>query len=149
MGSRFYYRDKQTGEFKEGFPPPTHAHFGDAPMIIGDTIDKYYHPGACRWTESRAELQMFDNATGTFTTDKKQTPSDTVQKELLRQRRKDMHECIHKSVAQIDAGTSTLKEETRQLCERQNEIISKALNFDAFNVAGRKTNGRGKKYRRR
>lgn len=147
--SRFYYRDKETGQFIEGFPPRPHNHFGDAPAIITDTIDPYYHPKACITVDSKSALRDLDRACGTITTDKQLPADKSWIEQRTKERHQDMHDCLHRAVAQVDAGTAPLSEETRQLCERQNEITSKALNFDAFNVAGRKKNARGKKYRRR
>lgn len=146
---RLYFWDKETRTFSETPPPRNHNVYGEAPYVIGDTIEKYYHPKAECWTDSRSKLNMLDKTTGTITTDKKLEPDSGYQKELARQRRADMHKCIHSAVAQIDAGTAPMSEETRAKCERSNELVSERLGFDAFNVAGRKNNGKGKKYRRR
>lgn len=144
-----YYWDKAERKLKEGYPPPTERKFGDAPAVITDTIDPYYHPAAEAWTDSKSGLRHLDKATGCITTDKKLAPDSSEQRRLNSHRKKDLHDALHKSVAQIDAGTAPLTEEVRQLCERENERVSKALGFDAFNVAGKKKNARGKKYRRR
>lgn len=144
-----WYRDKETGEFKEGYPPPTNNKFGDAPYIIGDTIDQYYHPGAGVWTDSKSGLRSLDRATGCITTDKMIPADPSWQKQQREERIKDGHNALHKAVAQIDAGTAPLTEEVRASCERNNELVSSALNMDAFNVAGRKTNAKGKRFRRK
>jgi len=144
-----YYRDKETGEFKEGNPPPRERKYGEAPIFISDTIKPYYHPAAEKWTDSRSELNNLDKATGCITTDKIQPADPSRQKEAKAKRDKDRKEALLKSVAQIDAGCAPMTEETRAKCERQNEIVSAALNFDAFNVVGRKKNDKGKRYRRK
>lgn len=144
----FGYWDSNLKKFVEGAPPQRQKH-GEGPYIIGDTIDKYYHPGACQWTDSRSKLKALDKDTGCITTDKKLPPDPSWQKQRQRERQEDSRKALFKSVAQIDAGTAPLTEETRQLCERQNELLSSALNFDAFNVAGKKNNAKGKRYKRR
>lgn len=152
MARKHYWYDKSLRkmvDFEERCPPPRVNHYGDAPMVIEDTTDAYYHPGACRWTESKSEIKQFDRACGTITSDKKLAPDPTWANQQKAARRKDARDSLFRAVEQVDAGTAPMTEETRQLCERQNEILSKALNFDAFNVAGRKNNARGKKYRRR
>lgn len=148
-GSGVYHIDKESGELKEGYPEPEFKPYGQAPYVIQDTIDKYYHPAAETWVESRSKLRQFDDMTGTITTDKKLPGNPSRQRDLEKERRKDLHDSMHKAVAQIDAGTAPLTEETRALCDRQNELMSQRLGFDAFNVAGRKKNAKGKKYRRK
>ena len=144
-----WYWDESKQKMVKGNPPIRHEKSADAPMIIMDSIDPYYHPAAGIWVESRSQLAMCDKATGSITTDKL-IPADSSQKKAREAaRRKDLTECLHKAVALVDSGNAPLTEEVRQLCERQNELTSQRLNFDAFNVAGRKTNGKGKKYRRK
>lgn len=144
-----FYWDREERKFKPGFPPAQIKKYDDAPYVIGDTIADYYHPGAEEWTDSRSKLEALDKKTGCMTTDKRQTPSDSPIKQRIRERREDMHKCMHEAVAKVDAGTAGLTEETRKLCERQNELISEATGMDAFNVAGRKNNAKGRKYRKR
>jgi len=142
------YHIGEDGKLVNGYPPPKNRVFARAPYIITDTIDAHYHHGACQWTESKSGLRQMDDATGTITTGSRLQPNLAPIKRRAAERRKDLHESMHRAVAQLDAGTAPLTEEQRQLCERQNEIVSEALNFDAFNVAGRKKNAKGKKYRR-
>jgi len=143
-----YYWDKEIKKWSETPPPPQFPIYGQAPAIVTDTIEPYKHPATGQWTDSRSALRDMDRATGTITTDKKIAPDGSKQKDLEKQRRKDIREAMHKAVAAIDNGTAPLTEEVRAKCEQQNEIISKALNMDAFNVAGRKQNAKGKKFRR-
>lgn len=149
QGGYYGHWDKEKKCLVEGPPPPREIKYGEAPMIIMDTIPEYYHPAAETYIDSRSKLRQVDKACGTITTDKLQPADSSYKKELERKRREDIHQSMHKAVAQIDAGTAPLSEETRALCERQNEIVSSALNFDAFNVAGRKKNGKGKRFRKR
>lgn len=142
-----FYIDKKTGKCKKGHPPPREI-YDKSPYIIGDETSWYRHPATGEWTNSRSRIKKIDEAAGTITTDKYQPPDPSNQRRARKERREDLHKSMHKAVAQIDAGTAPISEEVRQLCERQNEITSKALNFDAFNVAGRKNNAKGKKYRR-
>lgn len=144
-----FYFDRETQKFVRGFPPPRVEKFAEGPNIITDTIPEYYHPGAEKWTDSKSRLKMLDEATGSITTDKKLPGNKNYTERIKRERREDAHKSLRKAVAQVDAGTAPLNEEQRALCTRQNEIVSKALNFDAFNVVGRKNDKRGKKYPRR
>jgi len=148
-GGYYGYWDEKNKCLVDGPPPPREKKYGDAPYIITDTISDYYHPAALTYIDSKSRLRDVDKACGTITTDKLQPADKGAKKELDRLRRKDIHESMHKAVAQLDAGTAPLTEEVRSLCDRQNEIVSSALNFDAFNVAGRKKNGKGKRFRRR
>lgn len=147
-GSGVYHLGKD-GKIKKGCPAPEVIPFGKAPYVIQDTIEPYRHPATGRWLESRSALRQEDAATGTITTDKKLAPIPHRQRQLERERRQDGHDALHKAVAQIDAGTAPLTEETKALCEQQNEIIASATGWDTFNVAGKKDNPRGKKYRGR
>lgn len=148
-GAGIYHRDKATGKVVEGPPPHTEVRYGEAPAIFTDTIEPYYHPGAEQWVDSRARLRDCDKATGCITTDKLQPADPSWAKEQERRRRKDLTECLHKAVAQVDAGTAPLTEEQRAACTRENERISSALGIDAFNVVGRKNDKRGKRWKRR
>lgn len=151
MGSTWYYFDEESLKFVEGYPPAKVKTYAQAPMFISDTIKPYYHPAAQKVTDSRSELAALDKAHRTITTDKPLEAStfSNFRKENERKRRADARESLLKAVAQVDNGTAPLSEETRAKCARQNEIVSKALNFDAFNVAGNKRNKKGKKYGRR
>lgn len=144
----FYY-DKESGKMLPGYPPNPHPKLAEAPTIIQDSIDPYYHPAAQKVIDSRSQLRDIDKACGTITTDKKLDPDSSWRKEQERKRREDLHVAMRKSVAQIDSGTAPLSEETKALCAKQNEIVSERLGFDAFNVAGSKRDARGKKYRKR
>ncbi len=149
MTGRTYYFDKATQKMVEGYPPCKNERYGDAPFIITDTIDPYRHPATGTWVESKRALKDIDRACGTITTDK-QIPADASwAKENRRRRQEDMHKSMHKAVAQLDAGVVNMTEEVREKHRVQNEIVSSALGFDAFNVAGKKNDKRGKKYRRR
>lgn len=141
--------NRETGKVEKGYPKQVKK-FGKAPAIVTDGIPAYYHPGACRVTESRSELKAFDNACGTITTDKFQEAPQTRQREIVRQREKDQHEALHKAVAQLENGTAPLTEETRQLCSKKNEIIASACpGLDPFNAVGRITDERGHRFKRR
>lgn len=134
---------------KEGTPPPEFVPYGQAPMYISDSMPPYRHPATGVTVDSRSALRAMDKATGSITTDKHQAPNRNHGKELERRRREDLRKCLLESVAKIDSGNSGLSEETRAMCERQNEVTSAALGIDAFNVAGRKANAKGKRYRKR
>jgi len=147
--SRLYYWDKEARTFKEGYPPSRNNHFGDAPYVISDTMDKQYHPAACQWTESKKAWADMDVACGTFTSGTKQAPDPTWQNEQRKKRHQDMHESIHKAVAQLDAGTAPLTEDKRAWCEAENERIASTGVINPYNVVGRKTNKKGKRNGRR
>ena len=145
----FHYRD---GELKEGPPPPKVEKYGQAPFVIQDTIDGFKHSASGEWIESRSKLRDTDRACGTITTDK---PLDAApyrrerEEKQRRESKEDIHRAMRKAINDIDYGMAPLTEETRHKCAVQDEIVSERLNFDAFNVAGRKKNPHGKKYRKR
>lgn len=149
MSRQIYYFDKVKQKMVEGYPPCPNVRYGEAPFVITDTIDPYRHPATGTWVESKKALRDIDRACGTITTDKRIAPESSWARENEKRRKQDLHKSMHAAVAKIDAGTVEMSEETREKCRLQNEIASAALGFDAFNVAGRKNDKRGKKYRRR
>lgn len=147
-GTGSYYWDQKKHKFVSGAPPAREV-YDTAPFVISDSLKgAFYHHGACKWTDSRSELRAIDKATGCITTDK-QIPADpSEQRRLKRERREDGTKALLKSVAQIDAGTAPISEELQAKCDIQNEVISNALNMDAFNVVGKKNNAKGKRFKR-
>ena len=143
-----YYIDKVTGQCKEGYPPPEIQINGQAPMFISDSITPYYHPGACKWTDSRAKINRCDKDHGTITTDKQIKADPEHFTRLAKARQKDLHKCMRQAVTDIDNGIVNLPEEVRAKCDRTNEVVSQALNIDAFNMVGRKRNEKGNKFKR-
>lgn len=148
MGT-FYHWDADDQKFKEGPPPCKLKIYGQAPYVISDTTDWYRHPATGVHTNSKSRIRDMDKATGCITTDKKLPPNPSRRIENERRRRKDATESLHRAVAMVDAGTAKLTEEVRAKCDQQNDIVSKALNFDAYNAVGRKNNPKGKQFRRK
>lgn len=144
-----WYWDEEKREMVRGLPPPKHNEFGRSAYIISDSMEAYRHPASGELIESKSRLKKVDHMFGTITTDKKIPPDPTKAKQLERERHEDLRKSFRKSIAAVDAGTAPLTEEVRAKCAITNEIMSKALGFDAFNVAGKKNDPRGKKYRRR
>lgn len=144
----YHYRD---GKLNEG-PPPRPETYGQAPFVIQDTIEPYRHPATGQWVESRAALNAIDKACGTITTDKHQSAEPYAKAREKRRReesKRDVHQAMRRAINDIDYGMAPLTEETKAKCAIQDEIVSERLGFDAFNVAGKKDNPRGKKYRRK
>lgn len=145
-----FYWDSDTKEFKEGRPPLKIKRYGQAPFVITDTIEPYYHPGVCKTTSSRKELQEFDRATGTITTDKMIPANPSRFKENKRRRHEDVIASTRKAIADLDNGTAKLTEEQRAACQLRNETIAAAIpDFDPFNAAGRISNEKGRRYKER
>lgn len=143
-----FYFDKETGKSVPGYPPDPNPKLAKAPAIIQDTIPPYYHPSVCRVVESRSQLNMIDKACGTITTDKQQPADPTWQRQRDEERKQDRRQALHKAVGQIDVGTMHLPESVRHACKESNEKWSRDSGMDCFNVAGRKRNAEGKRYRR-
>lgn len=142
----YYMKD---GKLVEGVPPPREV-YDTAPVVIGDSIKRYYHPKMCRYTESRSELRCFDDACGTITTDKMIPADPSNQRRKDKERRKDLHEAMQKAVAQLESGTAPLTDDQKALCTLENErLAQKYPNLDPFNCVGKKNDKRGKKYRKR
>jgi len=130
-------------------PPARPISYGCAPAIIQDTLKTaYYHPGACKWTESRSELNALDQKTGTITTDKKIPPSPTQKRQRDYERLQDIKEAQQKAIAAIDNGSAKISEETQAICDEENERITKATGVDAFNIAGKKRNDKSRRLRK-
>lgn len=144
-----YYWDETEKKMKPGYPPVKHEKIGQAPLVFMDDIEPYYHPKAQRIVTTRKELAHADRSTGTFTTDKEQIPDfKYAEKKRNEALRADVHQATQRAIAAIDSGMAPLSEQTKEICKAENERVSKALGFDAFNFAGRKNDSRGKKYRR-
>lgn len=144
-----FYWDPETRKFIKGHPPLKIKQYGQAPYIITDEMQPYYHPKAQMVVDSKSRLRQIDEALGTITTDRYQSPDPSWQKEQERIRRADAKEALHKSVAQVDAGCAPLSEETRAKCAITNDIVSKALGIDAFNAVGVINDPRGKRYKQK
>lgn len=148
-GSGIYHFDKNTGRVVEG-PPPQREVYDTAPYVIQDSIRPYYHPKACAWVDSRKALKDVDRACGTITTDKMLPADPSEQKRKNAERKKDLHEAMHKAVAQLESGTAPLTDEQKALCAIENERIShKYPNLDPYNCVGKKNDKRGKNYRKK
>lgn len=143
-----YYFDKELQQVVEGYPPQPER-YGTSAFVIGDTIDAYYHPGAGVWVESRKVLQDIDRATGCITTDKKLPPCPSRQKQLEAERKKDAHAAVDRAIEAIDSGAKQFTEDERAYHAKANQEISVKYGFDAFNVAGKKNDKRGKLGRKR
>lgn len=127
MSSTFYYYDEVKERMVEGFRPNPNVKYGDAPYVIGDTIDAYYHPAAEMYVDSKSALRAMDKACGTITTDKKIPPNPSAAKERAKARRADIHKSIHAAVAQLKAGTAPLTEERRASLRQHDEAIQHAI----------------------
>jgi hypothetical protein len=145
MANSFYYFDKVKGKMVEGHPPDTRTIFGQAPNIICDTIPKYRHPGNGEIIESRRRLIDVDKMCGTITTDQKLPPNPSRREQEAKRKKEERMRELHEAVAQVDAGTAPLTAEVKAKCEQRNEQLSRALGIDAFNVAGRKDDRKGKR----
>lgn len=142
------YWDSTKKKFVKGQPPRPKT-YGKAPAVIPDTLsDKFYHNGKCRETNSRSEINKWDQETGCITTGGHVPPDPTEYNRRKAARRKDSREALNKAVAAIDSGNAPLTEKQRFECELRNEVVSSALNMDAHNIVGRKDNAKGKRFKR-
>lgn len=148
-GGHFYYCQEDKC-MKEGYPPVKETIYGEAPMIMPDSLrDKHYHQGACRWAESRSELNRMDAETGCITTDKPiQADNKARRQKLVDERKKDIRQATMRAINAVNQGTVPLPEHVRAACAIQDRVISNALNMDAYNFGKRKKDGRGKRYRK-
>ncbi len=144
----FFWYDREKGEITQE-PPKRPEKYGQAPIVIQDSLrDPYYHPGACKWTESRSELHKLDDTTGCITTDKLQPADPTQAKQRAYKKKLDAKEALLRAVAAVDNGTAPISEETQALCDAENERITKTLGIDAFNIVGKKNNAKSKRLRK-
>lgn len=150
-GSGVYHVDRDSGKVLEGPPPPRVRKFGRAPYVIQDTIEPYLHPAAEIVVESRSALRDADRATGTITVGSREDlhVNKSYQKEQWRKLREDRREARKRAINDLNWGAAPITEEVRAKCAAQDEILSKALNFDAFSIGKHKPDERGKRYRRR
>lgn len=134
---------------QKGYPPRRTNKFGQAPMYISDEIKPYRHPRTGKVVTSKSALMRMDRDVGTITTHVAEglDPDATSYKEDQYQIKRDRSETLRKAVELVDSGNAPLSEETKAKCALMNENLSKALNFDAFNVAGNKNDERGKQFR--
>lgn len=134
-GSGVYHM--KDGRLVAGYPERV-GKYGEAPYIICDTIEPYYHPKAERWVESRKDLNDTDKALGTITTDKKLPPDPSDQRQRQKDLDADMHRALHKAKAQLEAGTAPLTEEVRAKCRANDERLSSVLGIDCTDIFGKK-----------
>jgi hypothetical protein len=149
MTRRVYYWDSGKQKMIEGYPPQRNVKYGEAPFVITDTIDPYFHPAVNRWVESKRGIDEIDRACGTITTDKEILPDERVIKERKRQERKDLASACEEAIARLDNGTHTVPEDVRAMCDIQNRVIAEGTGWDCYNLTGRKNDKRGYKYRGR
>lgn len=142
-----YHWDAETKTFKKGSKPSNIKKYAKAPMVIGDSIEAFRHPTSGEIIDSKSKLRDTDRACGTVTTRERPPPPPDRQGELKKERAKERKAAMHKAIAAIDNGMAPLTEETKAICAQENERISQTLGFDAFNVAGRKKDGRGKRFK--
>jgi hypothetical protein len=143
-----FYWDKEKQAMVEGYPPQPKK-YAQAPYVIGDTIDAYYHPGAGVWVESKAALRDMDRATGCITSDKLIPANPKNYHQNKKEIEEDIHNAVCRAVEEIDSGRRQFSEEEKVYFAKENERLSKEYNFDAFNVAGKKNDTRGKRARKR
>lgn len=144
-----YHWDAETKTFKPGSKPTNIKKYSKAPMVLNDTIEPFRHPVNGKLITSKSQLKKVDEACGTVTTRERPPPApQDLRKRLKEARAKERRAALDKAVAAIDNGMAPLSEETRALCAQENERISQKLGFDAFNVAGRKNDKRGKRFKR-
>ncbi len=149
-GSGHFYWDEETRKFKEGYPPPKYPRYGQAPAVISDTMEPYFHPRAQMLIESKSQLREVDKACGTFTSDRNEKCASDPWTECNKVLKKDREEALAKAIAQCDAGTAPLTEEQRAMCRANDERLAAAMpGFDPFNAVGRISNARGKRYKKR
>lgn len=110
-----------------------------------DSMTPYKHPATGLWVDSKSALRNMDEATGTITTDRKLPPDPTRKQRERAERKAERMDELKRIVAQIDNGTAPLTDEMKARCKQENERITKATGFDAFNVAGKKDNKDGKR----
>lgn len=140
LRSKFHgYWDKDLMKFVEGDPPARET-YGEAPLFISDEIKPFRHPATGQVVSSKSELNRINKATGCIET----APGEKVAQKKRRDG-VDWDQAMQKAIHQIDNGMAPLDERTREMCKQQNELVSKALGFDAFNVAGRKNGSRKRK----
>ena len=144
-----YYWDSEKREFVRGSPPPRVNQFGRSAAIHGDSIPAFYHHGACRMVDSRQEAERLDAMTGTRTSDVKIGPDKAAIAEKKKAFDKERKEVLVKAAADLDNGNVKLTDEVKAKCVERNEALSQAYGMDFFNVTGRKTDERGRKYRKR
>jgi len=144
MTSKFYHWNKKTRTFEEGFPEPNITRYGDAPFIITDSMERFYHHGACTWVDSRSKLKMIDQACGTITSDRKLSPDPTAMQERERARREDASAAIRKAKAALDVGASPLTEEQRARCKAMDEQIKSVTGWDGQVFKKKKLRGKRK-----
>lgn len=145
-----WYWDSKKRKMIEGVPP-VEPKFGQAPFVIPDNLrDPHYHQGACRVAESRSELNRMDRDTGCITTDKMiEADNKGRRRKLEEERRKDIHQATMRAINAVNQGTAPLNEAQRAACAITDDLISKSLNVDAYNMGKRRKDGRGKRWRRK
>lgn len=118
-----FYRCKETGKIKEGYPPNPNPKQGEAPMVIFDSMDAQYHEGVGRKIESRKEWERADNEAGTITVSNLEKESAGLQKKRLRTKEYLSKDRKNAAVKAISAYKADPKGVSRSVKEKAVEQI--------------------------
>jgi hypothetical protein len=123
------YIDPETKEFCEGYPPNRNNRFGEAPMVIFDSMPKTYHEGACREVESRAEWNRLDEQTGSLTFGSTAEPRKHIEKgtkEQMKALRDDRRRASKEALQKVRANPREINQKLQKEAERQAKIARKS-----------------------
>lgn len=137
--SRFSYYCKEEKKMKPGFPPSNITIYGQAPAVIGDTMDAQRHPGTGLYCESKSAWEAMNKQTGMFTEGKLSKAPDRT-KERKSENKKDIHQAVRRAKNDLEYGMAPLsnryKENLRE--EKRTPVRKQELNPDALNAEKKK-----------
>lgn len=119
-----FHVDKNTLELKEGYPENPNPKYGEAPIVMFDSMPETYHDAACRPVESRKEWERLDKEYGTLTVGSIDQAKPKV--DAFYERKKYKDELRRASKTALDVYRANPKE-VRQKLEKQAEEQIKTL----------------------
>jgi len=133
MNKHFYWCQKKK-KMVAGFPPPNYDRYGDAPIVIFDSMPETYHEAAKMKIDSRAQWREADKACGTMTVGSVAELDNVPPSDNKSARRYDIMQARKRAVADMKAGRTPFSDDQKQLFKKQDEIISQQLGYNVEEI---------------
>lgn len=134
MTSKWSYWCKIKKKMVPGFPPPCYDRYGDAPIVIFDSMPETYHEAAKMKIDSRAAWREADKACGTMTVGSVSELDNVPPSDNIEARRYDIMQARKRAVAAVKNGTSPFTDDQKQLFKNQDQIISSQLGYNVEEI---------------
>lgn len=122
-----FHIDPVTGHAEPGPPPNTNLQFGEAPMVIFDSMPKTYHDGVCREIESRSEWAQADAESGCVTFGSRKDATPKVDEFNARKaKRAELRKASKTALDVYRANPTEVKQKLEKQAEAQIQTLRKS-----------------------